>query len=317
MNRLKEYDGAIYSLCMAGKTNEEIAAELGLSAESVKSYCSAKKYHAAYREKREREILQMLRANVPAKEIEECYSYYSVRYVAQKHGINLTDRGISVEQVRQGIDSRKTYQEIADEIKCSVERLRGFCKRHGLQTSTKKIPKALRQDIIKDYQASNNVAEVADAYNVSKETVYKSIRCLPKKITTCANCGRETERAKFCSDRCQHQYNARIGHARRRQREQASAIDKDITLIKVMSNDSNICWLCGKKVDPHDYQIRGGRFICGKLYPTVDHVIPLSKGGLHTWDNVRLAHQRCNSIKGDRYGFDDMENRNHRADAEV
>lgn len=33
---------------------------------------------------------------------------------------------------------------------------------------------------------------------------------------------------------------------------------------------------------------------------TLDHVIPRSKGGLHTWDNVVAACQRCNSLKGDR-----------------
>jgi 5-methylcytosine-specific restriction endonuclease McrA len=32
---------------------------------------------------------------------------------------------------------------------------------------------------------------------------------------------------------------------------------------------------------------------------TLDHVIPRSKGGLHTWDNVVTACERCNSRKGD------------------
>lgn len=33
---------------------------------------------------------------------------------------------------------------------------------------------------------------------------------------------------------------------------------------------------------------------------TIDHVIPRSKGGQHTWDNVVAACERCNSTKGDR-----------------
>ncbi|MCU0566146.1 MAG: HNH endonuclease [Oculatellaceae cyanobacterium Prado106] len=33
---------------------------------------------------------------------------------------------------------------------------------------------------------------------------------------------------------------------------------------------------------------------------TLDHVIPRSKGGLHSWDNVVAACERCNSKKGDR-----------------
>ncbi len=33
---------------------------------------------------------------------------------------------------------------------------------------------------------------------------------------------------------------------------------------------------------------------------TLDHVIPRSKGGSHTWDNVVIACNSCNSRKGDR-----------------
>lgn len=33
---------------------------------------------------------------------------------------------------------------------------------------------------------------------------------------------------------------------------------------------------------------------------TLDHVIPRSKGGTHTWDNVVAACEKCNSAKGDR-----------------
>lgn len=31
---------------------------------------------------------------------------------------------------------------------------------------------------------------------------------------------------------------------------------------------------------------------------TLDHVIPLSRGGRHEWDNVRPAHAICNFKKG-------------------
>lgn len=33
---------------------------------------------------------------------------------------------------------------------------------------------------------------------------------------------------------------------------------------------------------------------------TIDHVLPLSKGGKHTWDNVVIACAPCNQRKGDR-----------------
>ena len=37
----------------------------------------------------------------------------------------------------------------------------------------------------------------------------------------------------------------------------------------------------------------------GPKHPTIDHIIPMSKGGGHVWDNVQVAHAICNSIKRD------------------
>lgn len=33
--------------------------------------------------------------------------------------------------------------------------------------------------------------------------------------------------------------------------------------------------------------------------PTIDHLIPVSKGGLHRWNNVKAAHHHCNSERRD------------------
>lgn len=40
---------------------------------------------------------------------------------------------------------------------------------------------------------------------------------------------------------------------------------------------------------------------CGSSkHLTLDHVLPRSRGGQHTWDNLVAACERCNSRKGDR-----------------
>jgi len=39
---------------------------------------------------------------------------------------------------------------------------------------------------------------------------------------------------------------------------------------------------------------------CGGAAETLDHVVPRSKGGPHTWENVVAACRRCNLRKGDR-----------------
>jgi 5-methylcytosine-specific restriction endonuclease McrA len=45
----------------------------------------------------------------------------------------------------------------------------------------------------------------------------------------------------------------------------------------------------------------GGRCVyCGATAATIDHVVPRSRGGAHTWDNVVSACHRCNHVKADR-----------------
>lgn len=39
---------------------------------------------------------------------------------------------------------------------------------------------------------------------------------------------------------------------------------------------------------------------CAGPAETIDHVVPRSKGGSHTWENVVAACRRCNLRKGDR-----------------
>ena len=40
---------------------------------------------------------------------------------------------------------------------------------------------------------------------------------------------------------------------------------------------------------------------CGAAAENIDHVIPRSRGGTHTWDNVVAACRPCNMRKEDRY----------------
>jgi 5-methylcytosine-specific restriction endonuclease McrA len=45
----------------------------------------------------------------------------------------------------------------------------------------------------------------------------------------------------------------------------------------------------------------GGRCAyCGAAAASIDHVVPRSRGGRHTWDNVVAACHRCNRLKADR-----------------
>lgn len=39
---------------------------------------------------------------------------------------------------------------------------------------------------------------------------------------------------------------------------------------------------------------------CGKAASTIDHVLPRSRGGKDTWENLVACCLRCNNVKGDR-----------------
>lgn len=71
-------------------------------------------------------------------------------------------------------------------------------------------------------------------------------------------------------------------------------VDKGITIEKLIQRDGSKCYLCGKETNFSDD--RWGWY--GPNYPTIDHVIPLSKGGKHSWNNVKVCCGRCNAEKG-------------------
>jgi len=115
----------------------------------------------------------------------------------------------------------------------------------------------------------------------------------------CPVCGTMTTRRKYCSDHCMHKANWSTKEARRREKIKASTADKDITVMGLFKRDAGVCHICGGQCDTEDYTRRGKIFIAGDRYPSIDHVVPLAKGGSHSWDNVKLAHRRCNTLKSD------------------
>ena len=74
-------------------------------------------------------------------------------------------------------------------------------------------------------------------------------------------------------------------------------VDDDITTIGLIRRAGRRCYICGKETDFRDK--RWGRW--GPDFPTIDHVIPIKHGGVHSWGNVRLACGRCNATKGAKY----------------
>ena len=93
---------------------------------------------------------------------------------------------------------------------------------------------------------------------------------------------------RYCSDKCSKA-------AMWKGKEQYRYI---IPLDELYIRDKGICYLCGGKCDYTDKKTVNGVTVYGNMYPSRDHVIPKSKGGNHSWENVKLAHRICNSLKG-------------------
>lgn len=108
-------------------------------------------------------------------------------------------------------------------------------------------------------------------------------------------------RSKYCSDRCAMAAANQKGKDRRLRKIRQAMVDNDITLDGLIARDGNVCHICGGQCDKTDsWRNDNGVFIAGDNYPSIDHVIPLARGGLHKWDNVKLAHRRCNYLKRDK-----------------
>ncbi len=132
----------------------------------------------------------------------------------------------------------------------------------------------------------------------NKRKRYDELR-LPKAkpIVKCKVCGQwfygKSKRSCVCSDECQRKIdNHRWSLKKETRRRKAQTEEtKTITLQKLYERDSGICWICGKPCDINVHYNSNN-------YPSVDHLIPISKGGKDEWSNIRLAHRGCNSRRG-------------------
>ncbi len=112
----------------------------------------------------------------------------------------------------------------------------------------------------------------------------------------CVVCGSEFETYNPAQKTCCKECGKKLAHAHKHKRiPKKQIIDKDITLEALYRRDSGVCYLCGKPCDWNDKN----DITVGPMYPSIDHVIPISHGGMHSWKNIKLAHFECNWKKSD------------------
>lgn len=97
-----------------------------------------------------------------------------------------------------------------------------------------------------------------------------------------------------CSNECAAENKRRVrkNRAARRRAREREAFVSDVHLHLLIEEHGDSCHLCGLPIDldkqvPHPQSA------------TIDHVVPLARGGKHEPANCRPAHFRCNSFKRD------------------
>ena len=178
---------------------------------------------------------------------------------------------------------------------CEFERLANIVrKKNGIRCDGCRVLKA----------ENNNIRErqrriLSNAIRLNKSDNIREINIL--KCKCCASFFIPSRKRSYCSKKCASRMHSRNKETKRRTLINSNVIDKDISLEKLIQRDNNICYLCNKECDSADYVIdRNNNYIVGPSYPSIDHVIALSNGGSHTWDNIKLAHCYCNSLKSNK-----------------
>lgn len=106
---------------------------------------------------------------------------------------------------------------------------------------------------------------------------------------------------KYCSPECSRKHANRLSSQKKDKRiKPEKKVVNNIDLHKLFVRDKGICQICGGLCDWNDIEDFGTYKVVGGKYPSRDHIVPIAKGGEHSWENIQLAHFSCNTRKSDR-----------------
>ena len=269
--RSKITDDQILNDIRAGYTRQEIADRHGVHVENLARRMKKLGVHATYKKPESNP------GNFP-KIYGECWHYIpSVnQLVKDKH-----PQFIYLETQRKGCSKRHRLK----------------CKKCG--SIIERASAAVRQKNIICEHCAEVEQQKIDLQN-ERIKLMRFLYALEKAKTpqTCECCGKvfySQYTKKYCSDKCKQKRKGN-GSIRRRCRKYNVYYDPSVTSVKIFARDQYRCKICGLMCNTEDNTWNG---YFGPFSPTVDHIIPLVKGGTHTWDNVQCAHAICNSDKRD------------------
>lgn len=149
------------------------------------------------------------------------------------------------------------------------------------------------EEILAYYQKGHTVTETCEKFGVKRSKLNDWVKV--RKVTN----GRTFEEGMRAANKARAEAAAVSGAKNKsyyaRAKLHGAPAEVGITLEKLIKRDGLTCKICGL---PCLYY---GDYLAD-LYPTMDHIVPISKGGGHTWNNVQVAHRICNRNKSDHIG---------------
>lgn len=118
-----------------------------------------------------------------------------------------------------------------------------------------------------------------------------------RRPAICELCGAEfmadKRRFRYCSRDCfeANRHKANWKHVVRRRARLRGLTIESFDRIEIFERDDWVCQLCGDPVDRDTVRP-------DPRSPSIDHIIPVSRGGAHSRENVHTAHLGCNIRKG-------------------
>lgn len=259
-----------------GLTRQEIADKYGTHVENLARRMKKLGVHARYASS----------ASSKPKEITNTWHYTeSGRIFVENHQSNF--EFIAYKRGRYKLKCKKCGNEI-ERAKSSIRRSKCCCEICKDIKRQEEEREKMRSFFVGEYRKCNCCGK--DFFANHKTSAYCSESCKRK-----AKKMRRKERdPQYKSN--QKRFKREKGYIARAKKYGCEYV-YGITIKSVFKRDNGICKICGKPCDMSDRTY--GDY--GPNYPSVDHIIPLSKGGSHTWNNVQLAHTICNSYKRDLY----------------
>lgn len=110
----------------------------------------------------------------------------------------------------------------------------------------------------------------------------------PERVLPCMGCGEDTvtRGSRVCCEFCREE-SKRSSNRRKNVKRRGARVGIKFTVTEIGDRDGWRCVRCRRKVDstlPGTHR-RG---------PTIDHLVPVSAGGVDEPSNVAIAHRSCN-----------------------